>query len=100
MYWIWTLVIYWFIVDYEQDLETAENELAVVEIELQDLQERKNVLLDKIAELKAVICQQEECKEQQHNKAWEGTGIELLHEMFVLFSFVFQFFNFFSFQSL
>ncbi|CAG5119489.1 unnamed protein product [Candidula unifasciata] len=59
--------------DYEQELETTESELAVVEIELQDLQERRNVLLDKIAELKAILSQQEDCKEQQNSKAWDGT---------------------------
>ncbi|BFZ04235.1 hypothetical protein BsWGS_07274 [Bradybaena similaris] len=77
-------------IDYEHDLETAENELAVVEVELQDLQERKNVLLDKIAELKAVLCQQEECKEQQHNKAWEGTDFPWTKELETILRNVFK----------
>lgn len=52
-----------------------EDELALVEIQLQDLLEQQTALLEKRARLNAVISQQEACRKQEDDKTWEGTGL-------------------------
>ncbi|CAL1527646.1 unnamed protein product [Lymnaea stagnalis] len=75
--------------DFKKELAEVEQELAVLEVELQELLERQTILLDKRRELRLILEHREADKKQVKDVHWEGTDFpwtsdldEKLHSVF------------------